>query len=59
LTGAWQATKALKVRPASRTCSIPRRRSRTRPYHFISGYDPTYTDVRGRRFFASVNYAFK
>ncbi len=28
-------------------------------YYFISGYDPTYTDPRGRRFYASVNYAFK
>ncbi|MFB9241783.1 TonB-dependent receptor [Massilia antarctica] len=26
---------------------------------FISGYDPTYTDPRGRRFYASVNYAFR
>jgi iron complex outermembrane receptor protein len=28
-------------------------------YYFISGYDPTYTDPRGRRFFVSANYAFK
>lgn len=28
-------------------------------YYFISGYDPTYTDPRGRRLYASVNYAFK
>jgi iron complex outermembrane receptor protein len=28
-------------------------------YYFISGYDPTYTDPRGRRMYASVNYAFK
>jgi iron complex outermembrane receptor protein len=28
-------------------------------YYFLSGYDPTYTDPRGRRFHASVNYAFK
>ncbi|MDQ1923591.1 TonB-dependent receptor [Massilia pseudoviolaceinigra] len=26
---------------------------------FISGYDPTYTDPRGRRLYASVNYAFR
>ena len=25
----------------------------------LPGYDPTYTDPRGRRFFASANYAFK
>jgi iron complex outermembrane receptor protein len=28
-------------------------------YYFISGYDPTYTDPRGRRLYASVSYAFK
>ncbi len=28
-------------------------------YYFLSGYDPTYTDPRGRRLYASVNYAFK
>ncbi|WP_296945788.1 TonB-dependent receptor [uncultured Massilia sp.] len=28
-------------------------------YYFLSGYDPTYTDPRGRRFYASVNYAFR
>ncbi|NHZ82328.1 TonB-dependent receptor [Massilia sp. CCM 8695] len=26
---------------------------------FISGYDPSYTDPRGRRIYASVNYAFR
>jgi len=59
LTGAWQATKELKLR-----AGIQNLFDRTPPfsnqaYHFISGYDPTYTDVRGRRFYASVNYAFK
>ena len=28
-------------------------------YFFISGYDPSYTDPRGRRFYLSANYAFK
>jgi iron complex outermembrane receptor protein len=28
-------------------------------YYFISGYDPSYTDPRGRRLYASVNYAYK
>lgn len=27
-------------------------------YYFLSGYDPSYTDPRGRRFYASVNYSF-
>ncbi|MET3119324.1 iron complex outermembrane receptor protein [Undibacterium sp. GrIS 1.8] len=28
-------------------------------YSFLAGYDPSYTDPRGRFFYASVNYAFK
>jgi iron complex outermembrane receptor protein len=28
-------------------------------YYFLAGYDPTYTDPRGRSAFASVNYSFK
>jgi len=27
-------------------------------YYFISGYDPSYTDPRGRFFYASVGYSF-
>jgi len=59
LQGAWQATKSFKLR-----AGIQNLFDRTPPYsnqayHFISGYDPTYTDVRGRRFYASANYAFK
>lgn len=27
-------------------------------YYFISGYDPSYTDPRGRVFYASVNLSF-
>jgi len=28
-------------------------------YYFLAGYDPTYTDPRGRSAFASVNYSFR
>ena len=28
-------------------------------YFFLSGYDPSYNDPRGRRFYASANYSFK
>jgi iron complex outermembrane receptor protein len=26
---------------------------------FLAGYDPTYTDPRGRSLYASANYSFK
>ena len=27
-------------------------------YYFLSTYDPTYTDPRGRTFYASAKYSF-
>jgi iron complex outermembrane receptor protein len=59
LTGSWQASKAIKVRAGVQNLFDKAPPYSNQAYHFISGYDPTYTDVRGRRFYASVNYAFK
>ena len=59
LSGAWQATKALKFRAGIQNLFDTAPPYSNQAYHFISGYDPTYTDVRGRRFYASANYAFK
>ncbi|MYM33917.1 TonB-dependent receptor [Duganella sp. FT94W] len=59
LTGSWQASKALKLRAGLQNLFDRAPPFSNQAYHFISGYDPTYTDVRGRRLFASVNYAFK
>jgi iron complex outermembrane receptor protein len=59
LTGSWQATRAIKVRAGVQNLADTAPPFSNQAAHFISGYDPTYTDVRGRRFFASVNYAFK
>jgi iron complex outermembrane receptor protein len=28
-------------------------------YYFLAGYDPSYTDPRGRSAFVSVNYSFR
>ena len=28
-------------------------------YFFLSGYDPSYTDPRGRSAYVSLNYAFR
>ncbi|KQQ47379.1 TonB-dependent receptor [Duganella sp. Leaf126] len=59
LSGTWQVDKHVKLR-----LGLQNMFNRTPPfsnqaYYFLSGYDPTYTDPRGRRFFASANYAFK
>jgi len=59
LTGSWQASKALKVRAGIQNLFDTAPPFSNQAFYFISGYDPTYTDVRGRRLYASVNYAFK
>jgi iron complex outermembrane receptor protein len=59
LSGAWQATQGLKIRAGIQNLFDTSPPYSNQAYHFISGYDPTYTDVRGRRFYASANYAFK
>jgi iron complex outermembrane receptor protein len=59
LSGAWQATKGLKFRAGVQNLFNTAPPYSNQAYFFISGYDPTYTDPRGRRFYASANYAFK
>jgi iron complex outermembrane receptor protein len=59
LSGAWQATKGLKLRAGVQNLFNTAPPYSNQAYFFISGYDPTYTDPRGRRFYASANYAFK
>jgi iron complex outermembrane receptor protein len=56
---AWQATRALKVRAGVQNMFDRSPPYSNQAYFFLSGYDPTYTDPRGRRFYASVNYAFR
>jgi iron complex outermembrane recepter protein len=59
LSGAWTVTPAWKVRAGVQNMFDRSPPYSNQAYFFISGYDPTYTDPRGRRFYASVNYAFK
>jgi iron complex outermembrane receptor protein len=59
LSGSWQASKSLKVRLGIQNLFDTAPPYSNQAYDFISGYDPSYTDPRGRRFYASVNYAFK
>ncbi|MYM40291.1 TonB-dependent receptor [Duganella qianjiadongensis] len=59
LSGAWQVNKALKLRAGVQNLLDTAPPYSNQAYYFISGYDPTYTDPRGRRFFATANYAFK
>ncbi|WP_254504569.1 TonB-dependent receptor [Duganella vulcania] len=59
LSGAWQVSKAFKLRAGVQNLFNTAPPYSNQAFYFISGYDPTYTDPRGRRFYASANYAFK
>jgi iron complex outermembrane receptor protein len=56
---AYSLTRQLKLRAGVQNMFDKAPPYSNQAYYFISGYDPTYTDPRGRRFHASVNYAFK
>jgi iron complex outermembrane receptor protein len=59
LTGSYSFSKALKVRAGVLNVLNTAPPYSNQAYYFLAGYDPTYTDPRGRSFFASVNYRFK
>lgn len=56
-TYAWN--KQLKLRAGVQNIFDTSPPYSNQAYYFISGYDPTYTDPRGRRWFGSVTYSFK
>lgn len=59
LSLAYGMTKQLKLRAGVQNLFDKAPPYSNQAYYFISGYDPTYTDPRGRRLYASVNYAFR
>ncbi len=59
MSGSWQVSKALKLRAGVQNLLDTAPPYSNQAFFFISGYDPTYTDPRGRRFFGTLNYAFK
>jgi iron complex outermembrane recepter protein len=59
VSGAWAVDKSLKLRAGIRNLFDTPPPFSNQAYYFISGYDPSYTDPRGRFFYASVQYNFK
>ncbi|MBD8563506.1 TonB-dependent receptor [Oxalobacteraceae sp. CFBP 8763] len=59
LSGAYAVNTNLKVRVGIQNLFDTSPPYSNQAYYFLSGYDPSYTDPRGRRFYASANYAFK
>ena len=59
LSGAYTVTKSLKLRGGINNVFDTAPPFSNQAYYFISGYDPSYTDPRGRFFYVSAQYAFK
>jgi iron complex outermembrane receptor protein len=56
LSGSWSASKQLTLRAGVKNLLDTAPPFSNQAYFFISGYDPSYTDPRGRRFHLSVSY---
>lgn len=59
LTGAWNVTSALTLRAGVKNLFDTSPPFSQQAWFFLSGYDPSYTDPRGRFAYVSVQYRFK
>ncbi|RZU02625.1 TonB-dependent receptor [Rivibacter subsaxonicus] len=59
LSGSYQASKALKFRAGIKNIFDKNPPASNQVYFFLAGFDPSYTDVRGRFFYGSVQYSFR
>jgi len=59
LTGSWAIGNKLKLRAGILNLLDKDPPFSNQSWFFLSGYDPSYTDPRGRSAFLSANYAFK
>jgi iron complex outermembrane receptor protein len=59
LTASWQVTKELKLRGGILNLLDTNPPFSNQAYYFLAGYDPTYTDPRGRSFYVGLQYSFR
>jgi iron complex outermembrane recepter protein len=59
LSANWKATKQLNLRAGVQNLFNTDPPFSNQSYYFLSTYDPTYTDPKGRNFFVSVNYSLR
>jgi iron complex outermembrane receptor protein len=59
LSAGWEATKALTLRAGVQNLTDKSPPFSQQAYFFTSGYDPSYTDTRGRFGYVSARYTFK
>jgi iron complex outermembrane receptor protein len=59
LTGSWAISSQLKLRAGVLNLLDKDPPFSNQAYFFLAGYDPSYTDPRGRSGFVSLNYSFR
>jgi iron complex outermembrane receptor protein len=59
LTGAWKPNSALTLRAGVKNLFNTAPPFSQQAWFFLSGYDPSYTDTRGRFFYLSAQYSFR
>ena len=59
LSGGWDVTKALTLRAGVQNLANTAPPFSQQAWFFISGYDPSYTDSRGRFVYASASYRWR
>lgn len=59
MSGAYAVSKQFKLRAGIQNLFNTSPPYSNQAYYFLSGYDPTYTDPRGRRFYVTASYSFK
>lgn len=59
LTGSWSVNEQLKLRAGVLNLLDEEPPFSNQAYFFIAGYDPTYTDPRGRSYYIGVDYKFQ
>ena len=59
LTGSWSLSPEFTVRGGVKNLFDTSPPFSNQAYFFISGYDPSYTDPRGRFLYAGMQYKFK
>ena len=58
LSGSWSPTRQLTLRAGIQNLADTAPPYSNQAYFFISGYDPSYTDPRGRTYYMSAQYRF-
>ncbi|MCV2358834.1 MULTISPECIES: TonB-dependent receptor [Roseateles] len=59
MSGSWAINKAAKLRVGVQNLLDKQPPFSNQGYYFLATYDPTYTDPRGRNFYASLSYSFR